>query len=59
MKIILSLVHLLCISSAIMLLARYVLSSQHEIPIKALALLCILWVVAAGWAGGIWLNKTF
>ena len=59
MKTAIQIVHLLCLSVVVMLLGRYVLSSEHGLAVKILAVICAAWAVAAGAVVGIWIKNTF
>lgn len=59
MKTAIEIVHLLCLSAVIMLLGRYVLSPEHGLAIKILAVICVAWAVAAGALVATWIKNIF
>ena len=59
MKIILTVIHLALFASTLMLLGRYLFANEHGLLVKALAVVCGLWVLAAGVPLGLWIKRTF
>jgi len=59
MKAILTVVHLALFASTLLLLRRYLFTPEHGLLVKALALVCGLWVIAAAVLFGLWIKRTF
>ena len=59
MKIIVTVIHLALFASTLMLLGRYLFANEHGLLFKALAVVCGLWVLAAGVPLGLWIKRTF
>ena len=59
MKTALVAVHFLCLATVLALLGRYLFASEHGLLVKALAVACAVWALAAGFGLGLWIKRTF
>ena len=59
MKIIVTVIHLALFAGTLLLLGRYLFTPEHGLLVKALAVVCGLWVLAAGVPLGLWIKRTF